>query len=253
MPLVSVITPLYNMETFVGDTIRSAQNQTFTDYEHLIVNDASTDTSTAVVKKCMSQDPRIRLLEMPSRSGPHCAVNTGIEHSAGDYIALLAADDLLTKDSLLVRVNNIANHTLICGQCIDIPEKTTLENAYQLTLKPDHITQYFYGPTNLIRKSVFQKYGLFDEELPIAAEREFWVRLFGLDRERTDRGTFRCLPDLLGYFRVRSNSIQHQVHKMPRTIRNHNRALLLEAIERNRMSVDPQHTRFLSGFYHETF
>lgn len=90
MPKISVVIPLYNKEKSVASTLRTVLNQTFTDYEIVIVNDGSTDNSVAEVEKV--QDDRIRLIHQQN-AGVSAARNRGIKEAKGDLIAFLDADD----------------------------------------------------------------------------------------------------------------------------------------------------------------
>lgn len=98
MPRVTVLVPSYNDERFLGAAIESILAQTFTDFELLIVDDASTDGSRAVVERY--RDPRIRLLVNPTNLGGGAARNRGLAASAGEYVAALDSDDLSFPDRL---------------------------------------------------------------------------------------------------------------------------------------------------------
>lgn len=88
--MISVVIPLYNKEESIASTLQAVLNQTFTDYEIVIVNDGSTDNSVAEVRKV--QDDRIRLIHQQN-AGVSAARNRGIEEAKGDLIAFLDADD----------------------------------------------------------------------------------------------------------------------------------------------------------------
>lgn len=90
MPKISVVIPLYNKEKSIASTLRTVLNQTFSDYEIVIVNDGSTDYSVAEVGKV--QDDRIRLIHQQN-AGVSAARNRGIEEAKGELIAFLDADD----------------------------------------------------------------------------------------------------------------------------------------------------------------
>lgn len=91
--LVSIITPLYNAERFIGRTISSVQAQTYTDWEMIIINDGSRDNSLEVAQSYAAQDARIHVFTQPN-GGSAAARNNGIRRAAGRYIALLDADDV---------------------------------------------------------------------------------------------------------------------------------------------------------------
>ncbi len=91
--LVSIITPLYNGEKFIGLTIESVLAQTYKDWEMIIVNDGSTDNGLQVAEQYAAKEPRIQVL-LQENAGSAAARNNGIRHAKGRYIALLDADDL---------------------------------------------------------------------------------------------------------------------------------------------------------------
>lgn len=90
--LVSIITPMYNGERYVGQTIESVLKQTYPNWEMIIIDDGSKDSGPAIVNKYVAADARIQLLYQ-SNAGSAAARNNGIERAKGQYIALLDADD----------------------------------------------------------------------------------------------------------------------------------------------------------------
>jgi|GEM_PF-3234342 len=93
MPLISVIIPLYNKELFIKATLLSVLNQTFSDYEIIIINDGSTDTSFDVATKALKGSNNHTLISQENK-GLSATRNIGITHAKGEIIALLDADDL---------------------------------------------------------------------------------------------------------------------------------------------------------------
>jgi teichuronic acid biosynthesis glycosyltransferase TuaG len=94
MPLVSIITPSWNVEGLIGETIASVQAQSFADWELLIADDCSTDSTAAVIESHAASDPRIKLIRQPRNGGPALARQAAIEHAQGRFIAFLDSDDL---------------------------------------------------------------------------------------------------------------------------------------------------------------
>ncbi len=86
-PHVSVITPSYNSIRFIGETILSVQNQSYENWEMIIVDDASTDQSAAKIKEIIEGDSRIRLISLKENVGAAKARNLAIEEARGRYIA----------------------------------------------------------------------------------------------------------------------------------------------------------------------
>ncbi|WP_046755352.1 glycosyltransferase family 2 protein [Kordia jejudonensis] len=99
-PLVSVITPTYNAELFITQTIDSVRAQSYKNWEMVIVDDASADTTTDILKKYSELDHRIKFHALETNSGAAIARNTAIEKASGSYIAFLDADDLWMPEKL---------------------------------------------------------------------------------------------------------------------------------------------------------
>lgn len=100
--LVSIVTPMYNGAALVQETIDSVRNQTYRDWEMIIVDDCSPDNGQgeAIVKRIIATDPRIKLVSLSENRGSAGARNKGIENASGEYIAFLDADDLWNPEFL---------------------------------------------------------------------------------------------------------------------------------------------------------
>ena len=92
--LVSIITPSYNSANFIAETIQSVQNQTYSNWEMIIVDDGSSDQTENVVLSIIQNDRRIQFHKLSQNSGPAVARNTGIEKASGDYMTFIDADDI---------------------------------------------------------------------------------------------------------------------------------------------------------------
>lgn len=100
-PRVTIITPAYNAADLIGATLASAAAQTMTDFEHLVIDDGSTDDTAALVARVAQDDPRLRLIALEQNHGaPAGPRNIGIREAKGEWIALLDADDLWHPDKL---------------------------------------------------------------------------------------------------------------------------------------------------------
>ncbi|CAA6812530.1 MAG: Putative N-acetylgalactosaminyl-diphosphoundecaprenol glucuronosyltransferase [uncultured Sulfurovum sp.] len=98
--LVSIITPSYNSVRFIKSTIKSVLNQTYENWEMIIVDDVSSDNSNEIIEKYSQKDSRIILIKLKENSGPAIARNRAIEEAKGRYIAFLDADDLWLPEKL---------------------------------------------------------------------------------------------------------------------------------------------------------
>ncbi len=91
--MVSIITPAYNCEAYIEETIKTVLDQTYTDWEHIIVDDASTDSTADLISRYADADARIRLIRLTENKGVANARNVALDLAQGDYIAFLDSDD----------------------------------------------------------------------------------------------------------------------------------------------------------------
>lgn len=104
-PQISVITPCYNAGPTIRETIDSVLQQTFKDWELLIIDDCSTDNSAEIIREYSSRDSRIKYFKTEEKSGsPSTPRNIGIDNASGEYIAFLDADDVWLPDKLAKQI-----------------------------------------------------------------------------------------------------------------------------------------------------
>src|SRR5215212_5856836 len=107
MPLISVIIPMRNAETYVDAAVRSVLAQNGVDFEVIVIDDGSTDRSVEMVRRI--GDPRVRIIPGPKK-GISAAFNTGLEVAAGEFLARCDADDLYAPDRLAWQAKFLADH-----------------------------------------------------------------------------------------------------------------------------------------------
>ena len=111
--LVSIIIPCYNAEKYIAETIQSVINQTYKNWELIVVNDGSTDNSPDIIKEFVANDNRIAFIDKPN-SGVSDSRNKGLAKAKGAYIAFLDADDVWNFQYLEKQIENLqANHYTI--------------------------------------------------------------------------------------------------------------------------------------------
>jgi teichuronic acid biosynthesis glycosyltransferase TuaG len=148
MPLVSIITPSWNVERLIGDTIESVQAQTLRDWELLIADDCSTDKTAAVIESYAAKDPRIRLIRQPRNGGPALARQAAIEQAQGRFIAFLDSDDLWLPPKLERQIAFAREHRAalsftafrrinetgsVTGRLIPVPDSLTYDQLLKNT------------------------------------------------------------------------------------------------------------------------
>ena len=100
MPLVSIITPSWNVERFIDETVRSVQSQTMGDWELLIADDCSTDRTPDLIEAIADRDGRVKLIRQKRNGGPALARQAAIERAQGRFLAFLDSDDLWLPQKL---------------------------------------------------------------------------------------------------------------------------------------------------------
>lgn len=103
--LVSIITPMYNNESVIEKTIQSVINQTYTNWELILIDDCSYDKTTTIVNTFTKKDSRIKVYKHSTNKGAAQARNLGTKKARGNYIAFLDADDLWQKDKLQLQID----------------------------------------------------------------------------------------------------------------------------------------------------
>jgi glycosyltransferase involved in cell wall biosynthesis len=182
MPTISVILTTFNRAQLVGEAIDSVLCQTFTDFELIVVDDGSTDRTEEAVRSFA--DPRIKYIWQANKGLP-AARNTGIEAAAGDYIAFLDDDDLFLPEKLSLQIAKVAENSvvgLVYGLYLSNtgPEdalKTAGACYPQLELRRLLLGPAFHWSTVLMRRTLLEKVGLFDETFLRGQDWELTLRL----------------------------------------------------------------------------
>lgn len=172
-PEVSVIIPTYNRAASIGDSVNSVLNQTFQNFEIIIVDDGSTDETEVTVSAF--SDTRIKLISHESNKGAATARNTGIRASRGNFIAFLDSDDRWLPDKLKIQTDYLKISPEI-GSCstgyYKYQPQIGFFASYPVNLESDWIKHLLttmdlsFGTTLLVRKDCFNKTGLFDADFP---------------------------------------------------------------------------------------
>ena len=103
--LVSIIIPVYNAASYLEETINSIQEQTYSNWEAIFIDDCSSDNSYNLIKKYQKEDKRIKLIKNKTNSGAAVSRNNGINHAEGDYLCFLDADDKWHPEKLAKQIN----------------------------------------------------------------------------------------------------------------------------------------------------
>lgn len=184
-PEVSVIIPTYNRAQSLSRAIQSVLNQTYQNFELIIVDDMSRDNTEEVIKNF--NDSRIKYFRHEVNLGGSAARNTGIKRSAGKYLAFLDSDDEWLERKLELQVNAMESRPsdawggVYCSFIYTDRKDGLVEAVKYGNLKKDVLNQeanLCAGSTLLVSKSVIDDIGLFDEKFKRHQDLEFLVRFF---------------------------------------------------------------------------
>jgi len=199
MTKISIIIPTYNYAQYICEAIESVLNQTYKDFEIIVVDDGSTDNTKEVIKPYLNKIKYI----YQQNSGPSSARNRGIKEAKGEYIAFLDADDIWLAQKLELQIKFMEKEKevgLIFSDMILFNEKGIIKNSFlkeklffnKLSIKPlsstekviydnvfNALLQENFIPTNtvIVKKECFNKVGFFDETLFSVEDRDMWLRI----------------------------------------------------------------------------
>ncbi len=187
MAKVSIIIPTYNYGKFICEAIDSILNQTFKDYEIIIVDDGSTDNTEEIIKK---YEDKINYF-YKTNNGPASARNLGIQNATGDYICFLDSDDIFLPNKLEIQVNLLrspsSSKTALLYSDFLITDKNLnfILKYYSCKKFKSHddamkyLLQYNYINTStvMIVKDYLLEVGLFNEKYTYLEDYDLWLRL----------------------------------------------------------------------------
>jgi len=130
-PKISIIIPIWNAGKYLAPALMSVQNQTFSDWECICVNNGSTDDSADVIKDFANRDNRFIRINRPDNGGGSVGRNAGLDMARGEFIAYLDNDDLLPPDTFAHFMSLAEKYgaDMVRGRCMKIPDNFELKDA----------------------------------------------------------------------------------------------------------------------------
>jgi len=202
--LVSIVIPLYNCENFIKATIKSVQDQSYTNWEMIIIDDVSTDNSYKVAYEESKKDPRIKVLKNEKNSGVSDTRNVGIKEAKGKYLVFLDSDDLFMPGKLEKQVKFMEENDIALSQTdyekinedgsfrgiVKVPKLFTYEDSLK-----GNVMKLFNTMINIekVGKKYFKTYKLSEDHI-------YWL---GILKEIDG---CHGINEPLGKYMVRSNS-----------------------------------------------
>ncbi len=212
MAKISILSPAYNHGKYVGDTIKSVLNQTFTDFEYIISDDASTDDTLSQLKRF--DDRRIRIIANDKNCGVSVNSRRCLKHATGEYIMCLATDDTLEADALQILSDALdANPACLSvfarSRFVDERGQFTGEeftsdgvglNRFQLLNSIFNQNHVFCASTQMTRRQALEQSGFYQENLLQTQDIDFWAKLLFM-------GEVIVLPNHLLRYRLRDGNL----------------------------------------------
>ncbi len=211
-PKLSVVMSCYNAQGTVQKAIDSIVNQSFTEFEFIIIDDASSDNTLEILSQYQKQDKRITILTNKSNQGLSYSLNRGIQQARTPIIARMDADDISYSSRLQLQYDFMQDHPEvdILGTAVRYVDKSNkpVKTMSLPTEDRDIKKRVFrktlvFHPTVMIRKEVYEQHGYYDPELRWAEDADLWYRLY-------DKVIFHNLPDVLLDYTIKSK-INHKI------------------------------------------
>lgn len=211
--LVSIITPTFNTEKYIRETLQSVLNQSYKNWEMILVDDASTDQTVSIIEEFAQKDGRIKCFKLSKNSGNGFARNVALEKASGKYIAYLDADDLwisskLEKQIQFLKRNNLP-FTFSFYDCIDDDGndlKRRVESPVPLTYKQLFFCNYVGNLTAIYDADFFGKI-----KLKSSQKRQDWRLWLTILKQIK---TAQAVSESLAFYRIRKDSISSSKFKL---------------------------------------
>jgi glycosyltransferase involved in cell wall biosynthesis len=209
IPVISVIMPVYNVELYVTEAIKSILNQTFSNFEFIIINDGSTDNTAEIILSF--NDPRIIFINNSVNRKKIACLNEGLRVATCDFITLMDGDDIADRTRLEKQYNFLLNNNEIgvCGTWFE-----SFGDYSQIHKFPLNHDEIYFGLFDgcpitipLIRKSILDKNNItFDPDF-FSEDSYLWIRLSDLTR-------LANIPEVLYKYRIHSNQVTNKFDRI---------------------------------------
>lgn len=211
--LFSIITVCYNSEKTITNTIESILNQTYRNFEYIIIDGKSTDKTLEIIKSYEKKfEGKLKVISEPD-NGIYDAMNKGIRMARGTVIGIINSDDWYEKDTLQI-VSNYYNdfpYTVYQGYMRTIDGKNGKEMRCTI-YNPEYIREAMINhPATFVHRKVYEKYGVFDCQYKKSADYEFVIRLV-----ESKEVQFVSIYEILANFRTGgiSNTVDAKLETM---------------------------------------
>lgn len=212
-PQITVLMALYNGGEYLKQTVQSVLNQTYRNFEFLIVNDCSTDHSLAIIESF--RDERIRVYNNAKNLGQTPSLNVGLQLAQGEYFARMDGDDIALPQWLEIQLDYIQKHprySVVSSYALAIDEKNRIKKVYKPPMSKEDIilrsliTSPIHHVGSIFKTKDIIENGGYDNRYVYAADYEIWERLIRNNFEITTN------PQILVAIREHGHSVSRSEH-----------------------------------------
>lgn len=178
-PLVSIVLPTYNGSHYLGQAIQSILDQTYTNWELIIVDDGSTDNTPNIMSHYAALDSRIRSIRHPNNRRLPAALNTGFAQAKGEYLTWTSDDNYYRPIALATMVDFLNAHPevdIVYTDCSFIDEDGNVIGYREAKPIMELVQRNCVGPSFLYRRQVQERVGCYSEKFFLAEDYDFWLR-----------------------------------------------------------------------------
>ena len=238
-PRISVMMPAYNSEKYIGEAIESILNQTFADFELIVLNDSPDNAELdKIIKEYAKKDKRVKYVKNPKNLGIPRSRNKLLQCATGEYLACMDSDDVAMPTRFEKQIRYMEEH----------PECGVLGTWFKCFGKSDNVVrhperikilnllanQHVGNPTVLIRKSVIDKYDFtYNETYDCAQDFELWTRMIFVTE-------IHNLPEILLKYRWHGNNVSIEKAKRQLYLANQAKQNIL-----NRLTLDETKQKYI--------
>lgn len=215
-PVISVLMACHNGERWVADAISSVLSQSFADFEFVVVDDGSSDSSREIIEDYAARDPRVKLLRK-AHTGLEDSLNRGIDMASGEWIARIDADDLCEPQRLekqLAYASHREGLVFLGSGCFEIDETGTVIRTHRyprshwgLVRRLRRAQAFPPHSSAFVRAEALRRLGGYRTSVKRAQDWDLWLRL-------SEAGVMECLPDPL--VRIRKHAAQVSLERAGR-------------------------------------
>ncbi|HYO11545.1 MAG TPA: glycosyltransferase [Tepidisphaeraceae bacterium] len=237
VPAISVVMPVYNTEAYLAPAIESILAQTFGDYEFIILDDGSTDSSVHTIQQYAEHDERIRFFPLEHR-GYVSLLRRGLNHCRGEFVARMDSDDISTPDRFEKQVAHLRQHTDVVALgsrvCLIDPFGSQFEKPAHKLHHAEIEAELLNGvgwaivhPTVMMRRDALMKVGGYREDLMVSEDLDLFLRL-------AEVGKLANLPDVLLQYRQHLGSVNFTKYEQQKAVK---RQIVADAYKRRGMPM----------------